>query len=169
MGIWQETGLSIKLHYCKPSKEPVASHNRTWIITTIVVKLPKTTHLIRDEKHIVYLTCGSRIFPRSGKGKMLFAGEGWEWGRWSLGLCLVTMLYRVCECNVSLNWSLIKKCPGWLWCQEWRYKWLRNGEMLLSAVDKKLLSVNMFYGPPFWRAQQQLHMIPCNIVNLVIF
>lgn len=36
VGIWQETGLSIKLHYCKPSKEPVASHNRTWIITTIV-------------------------------------------------------------------------------------------------------------------------------------
>uniref|UniRef100_K1P1B8 Glutamate receptor n=1 Tax=Magallana gigas TaxID=29159 RepID=K1P1B8_MAGGI len=103
VGIWQETGLSIKLHYCKPSKEPVASHNRTWIITTIVVKLPKTTHLIRDEKHIVYLTCGSRIFPRSGKGKMLFAGKGWEWGRWSLGLFLVTMLYRVCECNVSLN------------------------------------------------------------------
>lgn len=53
MGIWQETGLSIKLDYCNPSKEPVINNNtRTWIITTIVVKLLKT-HIISDEKHIL--------------------------------------------------------------------------------------------------------------------
>lgn len=69
MGIWQETGLSIKLDYCNPSKEPVINNNtRTWIITTIVVKLLKT-HVISDEKQ-EYLLGGGRGF----KGKMFGKG-----------------------------------------------------------------------------------------------
>lgn len=96
-------GFSIKLYYCKLFKELVVSYNRMWIIIIIVVKLLKIIYLIRDEKYIVYFMCGLRIFLWLGKGKMLFVGEGWEWGCWFLGLCLVIMLYWVCECSVSLN------------------------------------------------------------------
>ncbi|XP_061189245.1 glutamate receptor 2-like [Saccostrea echinata] len=36
VGIWQESGLSTKLDYCNPSKDPITRDNQTWIITTIV-------------------------------------------------------------------------------------------------------------------------------------
>lgn len=90
MGIWQETGLSIKLDYCNPSKEPVINNNtRTWIITTIVVKLLKT-HIISEEKHIVYLIWGSRIFTRWGKGVQ---GENVVWKRVKKGVLVLMPIF----------------------------------------------------------------------------